>query len=330
MPHIGNYEFDEIIGRGRFGRVYKGIHNSTGEYVAIKLEDKRDEHKLLEEAEFLKNIGKICNHVPEILQTGNSIRWNYMIMSFLGPNLEELFIYCGRNFSLKTTLLLTLQVLDTIKEVHASGIIHRDIKPDNFVMGFGETHNKLFLIDFGLAITYINSDMQHKEYEHKTQFTGTGRYSSLTNHQGIQQSRRDDLESIGYMLIYFLKGKLPWQNIPPLKPKNKMEKLQKLKNIHKKKESCDINELCEGCPSEFKQYIIYCRKLGYKEKPDYSYIRQLFRKVMKRHGYRNDKIFDWDTNNEEEKAEMVRRIQNIKNVKIQKAYKRLGNNTTPT
>ena len=228
MPHIGKYQLDRIIGRGRFGRVYKGIHSDTGQYVAVKLEDRRTESKLLAEAKTLKTIRKHCLGVPEIYKVGNSTKWNYMIMSYLGPNLEELFIYCKRSFSIKTTILLSLQIINIIKGIHESGYIHRDIKPDNFVIGFGESHNNIFLIDFGLSVYIDYKTMQHKVYQHKHQFTGSFRYSSINNHKGIQQSRRDDLESICYMMIYFYKGILPWQNIVAT------DKRDKLKHINVK------------------------------------------------------------------------------------------------
>lgn len=321
MPHIGSYELDQIIGRGRFGRVYKGTHTDTGELVAVKLEDRRQESKLLEEAETIKNIRKTCKGVPEIYRIGNSNKWNYMIMSYLGPNLEELFIYCKRQFSLKTSVLLSLQVFNIIKGIHENGIIHRDIKPDNFVIGFGESHNKIFLIDFGLSISFIDKHtMQHKGYEHKHQFTGSFRYSSINNHKGIQQSRRDDLESISYMMLYFYKGKLPWQNIPA------KDKRDKLKKTYEKKRDTPLEDLCSDCPKEFKQIVKYCRNLGYKEKPDYSFIKYMLTKVKRRNKIRNDGKFDWNIDNDTDSSqiEMKRELENIKQIKIQKTYKKLN------
>lgn len=323
MPHIGKYELEQIIGRGRFGRVYKGINTKTGEFVAVKLEDKKQESKLLEEAETIKEIRKNCTGVPEIYKTGNSSKWNYMIMSYLGPNLEELFIYCKKSFSLKTSILLSLQIFNIIKGVHESGIIHRDIKPDNFVIGFGESHNKIYLIDFGLSTWYIDkTTMQHNKYEHKHQFTGSFRYSSINNHKGIQQSRRDDLESISYMMIYFYKGKLPWQNIPA------KDKRDKLKKTYDKKKDTTFDELCEGCPKEFKQIIKYIRKLGYKETPDYSFIKYMLNKVRKRNKILNDGKYDWDTDKDTDSSQitMKEELENIKNIKIQKTYKKLNKN----
>ena len=324
MPHIGRYELDKIIGRGRFGRVYKGINSDNGEFVAVKLEDRRNESKLLEEAETIKKIRKNCKGVPKIYKIGHSNKWNYMIMSYLGPNLEELFIYCKRSFSLKTSILLSLQTFKIIKGVHESGVIHRDIKPDNFVIGFGDSHNKIFLIDFGLSVSFIDEKtMQHTDYIHKHQFTGSFRYSSINNHKGIQQSRRDDLESISYMMIYFYKGKLPWQNIPA------KDKRDKLKKTYQRKIETSLEELCEGCPKEFKQIVRYSRNLGYKEKPDYSYIEYLLNKVRKRNKIKNDGNYDWNIDNETDSLQMTMKqeLENIKNIKIQKTYKKLKKGT---
>jgi serine/threonine protein kinase len=321
MSHIGNYELDKIIGRGRFGRVYKGIHRETGEFVAVKLEDRHNESKLIDEANTIKNIRKYCKGVPEIYRIGNSHKWNYMIMSYLGPNLEELFIYCKRTFTLRTSVLLSLQIFNIIKRIHESGIIHRDIKPDNFVVGFGDSHNKIFLIDFGLSVSFINNKtMQHNDYVHKHQFTGSFRYSSINNHKGIQQSRRDDLESISYMMVYFYKGQLPWQNIPA------RDKRDKLKKTYQKKMDTPIEELCEDCPREFKQIVSYCRKLGYKERPDYPYILYLLNKVKKKNNIRDNDVYDWNMDNDTDSSqlEMKKELENIKKIKIQKTYKRLN------
>jgi serine/threonine protein kinase len=312
MPNIGNYKLQELIGKGSFGQVYKGIHKETNELVAVKLERKKETNtsKLFEEADFLKNLKKNlnCPYVPGVLRIGTSQKWNYMIMDYLGPSLEELFTYCSKQFTLKTTLMLAEQILSAIHNIHKNGIVHRDIKPDNFLIGYGKTHKKIFLIDFGLSKTYINSNtFQHEEYNQCKQFTGSFRYSSIYNHKGIEQSRRDDLESIGYMLIFFLKGKLPWQNMPG------KTKKEKLKNTYEKKVNTTFDELCQDCPRQFRNYIQYCRRLRYMEKPDYFYLKNLFRTVMKQKRYKNNHKYDWDIN----KEDMYKTIKIHKNKKFQ-------------
>ena len=172
-------------------------------------------------------------------------------------------------------------------------------------------------------MSYINNDtMQHREYLHKHQFTGSFRYSSINNHKGIQQSRRDDLESICYMMIYFYKGKLPWQNIPA------KDKRDKLKKTYQRKMDVSTEELCEDCPKEFRQIVSYCRKLGYKETPDYSYIKYLLNKIKKRNKIRNDNNYDWNIDADTDSTQLAMReeLENIKRVKIQKTYKKLNTN----
>lgn len=135
-----------------------------------------------------------------------------MLYELLGPNLQDLMNICGGKFSLKTTLLLGIQVVERLEFLHSKGFVYRDIKPENFVMGLGKMSNLLYVIDYGLCKRYKDEKTSlHYPYREDRQLTGTIRYSSLNSHLGIEQSRRDDLESLCYMMIYFVKGKLPWQ-----------------------------------------------------------------------------------------------------------------------
>jgi len=288
MPRIGKYKLLEIIGKGSFGLVYKGLNTKTKGPVAIKLEKRtNEESKLINEAKLYKILK--YKGIPKIEWLGKSKKWNILVMEYLGPTLEELFEFCDHEFSLKTILLMADQVLKIIEKVHLTGIIHRDIKPDNFLIGFGNNHHKIYMIDFGLSKKYINTKtFQHNSYKCCKQFTGSFRYSSVKNHKGIEQSRRDDLESIGYMLLYFIKGKLPWQGI---KAKNKKEKMKK---IYNKKIDTNLKRLCDGCPEEFLTYMRYCKRLRYSEKPDYYYVKQIFRNLMKKKKYKYDYEYDWD------------------------------------
>ena len=165
-------------------------------------------------------------------------------MDLLGPSLEDLFNYTDKRFQLKTTLILADQMISRIEYVHSKNYIHRDIKPDNFLIGLGKRSNQIFLIDFGLAKKFRDSKThQHIPYKENRSLAGTARYASVNSHLGIEQSRRDDLEAIGYVLIYFIKGKLPWQGI---EGQNRAEKYHK---IMEKKMAIPVEYLSYGLPS---------------------------------------------------------------------------------
>ncbi len=167
-----------------------------------------------------------------------------MIMDLLGPSLEDLFTFCGRRFSLKTVLMIAEQMISRIEHVHTKNFIHRDIKPENYLIGLGKKSAHIFLIDFGLAKKYKDPKThQHIPYKENRNLAGTARYASINAHLGIEQSRRDDLEAIGYVLVYFLKGKLPWQGV---RANNKAEKYHK---IMEKKMATPIEYLCLSLPS---------------------------------------------------------------------------------
>jgi serine/threonine protein kinase len=134
-----------------------------------------------------------------------------MVMDLLGPCLEDLFKYCRRKFTVKTSLMLADQMISRIETMHNNSYIHRDIKPDNFMLGNNKNQNTIYVIDFGLAKRFKDpkSGLHIKGKEHKS-LTGTARYASSNAHKGMEQSRRDDLEAIGICVVYFMKGKLPW------------------------------------------------------------------------------------------------------------------------
>ena len=198
--------------------------------------------------------------VPSLLYIGtdNSVPsqlFHVMIMEKLGLSLEDLHSECRRFFDLKTCLMLAIQLIKIIQKVHEERIIHRDIKPDNFLIGSGDKSDSVYVIDFGLAKMYKNVEGAHIPFKEGKNLTGTARYASINTHKGIEQSRRDDLESIGHVILYLLKGSLPWQGLPG------RSKNEKYAAIKKKKIETDLNLLCKGIPSEFKEFMEYCRAL---------------------------------------------------------------------
>ncbi|KGN59801.1 casein kinase 1-like protein 2 [Cucumis sativus] len=288
-PRVGNkFKLGRKIGSGSFGEIYLGTNIQTNEEVAIKLENVKTKHpQLLYESKLYK-ILQGGTGIPNVRWFGVEGDYNVLVIDLLGPSLEDLFNFCSRKLSLKTVLMLADQMINRVEFVHSKSFLHRDIKPDNFLMGLGRRANQVYAIDFGLAKKYRDtSTHQHIPYRENKNLTGTARYASMNTHLGIEQSRRDDLESLGYVLMYFLRGSLPWQGLKAGTKKQKYEK------ISEKKVSTSIEALCRGYPTEFASYFHYCRSLRFDDKPDYAYLKRLFRDLFIREGFQFDYVFDW-------------------------------------
>jgi serine/threonine protein kinase len=216
----------------------------------------------------------------------NKIGKYILAMEKLGPNLYEIFKLRNRKFSLKTVCMIMDSILDLANYLSMKGIVHRDIKPENFCLG-GENLDRIYMIDFGLSRHFLGKEGQHKPLTNNRGFVGTPRYASKNAHLGISQSRRDDVESIGYLSLFFMTGKLPWQNIKV------KDKVQKHNILHQYKNSMSIEKICEGLPYEFAQYLGYTRNLAYNQSPDYDRLRNFFKGMAKRHGLEFDHKWDW-------------------------------------
>ncbi|XP_042387125.1 casein kinase 1-like protein 2 [Zingiber officinale] len=288
-PRVANkFRLGRKIGSGSFGEIYLGTNIQTNEEVAIKLENVKTKHPQLIYESKLYKILQGGTGIPNVRWYGVEGDYNVLVMDLLGPSLEDLFNFCNRKFSLKTVLMLADQMINRVEFVHSKYFLHRDIKPDNFLMGLGRRANQVYIIDFGLAKKYRDSSThQHIPYRENKNLTGTARYASVNTHLGIEQSRRDDLESLGYVLMYFLRGSLPWQGLKAGTKKQKYEK------ISERKVATSIEALCRGYPSEFASYFHYCRSLRFDDKPDYAYLKRLFRDLFIREGFQFDYVFDW-------------------------------------
>eukprot|EP00826_Nyctotherus_ovalis_P006892 TRINITY_DN11681_c0_g2_i1.p1 TRINITY_DN11681_c0_g2~~TRINITY_DN11681_c0_g2_i1.p1 ORF type:complete len:243 (+),score=40.22 TRINITY_DN11681_c0_g2_i1:445-1173(+) len=179
-------------------------------------------------------------------------------------------------------------MVNAVEQLHKLDYIHRDIKPENFVMGAGKKSSSVFLIDFGLSKPFRDPISRlHIPYRDHKSFTGTARYASISTHLGAEQSRRDDLEGLGYIFVYLLKGELPWQNVQG------MDRREKYEQILNAKLKTPVNELCKGLPLEFESYLSYCRRMKFNERPDYVYIRRIFQELFIKQGYLHDGVYDW-------------------------------------
>ncbi|XP_028758314.1 casein kinase 1-like protein 10 [Neltuma alba] len=290
MDHLvgGKFKLGRKIGSGSFGELYLGVNVQNGEEVAVKLEPVKTRHPQLFYESKLYMLLQGGTGIPHIKWFGAEGDYNVMVIDLLGPSLEDLFNYCNRKFTLKTVLMLADQLINRVEYMHSRGFLHRDLKPDNFLMGLGRKANQVYIIDYGLAKKYRDLHThKHIPYRENKNLTGTARYASVNTHLGIEQSRRDDLESLGYVLMYFLRGSLPWQGLKAGTKKTKYDK------ISEKKASTPIEVLCKSYPSEFGSYFHYCRSLRFEDKPDYSYLKRLFRDLFIREGYQFDYVFDW-------------------------------------
>lgn len=306
----GHYQIAQKIGEGSFGIIFKGYDLlRENQPVAIKFESRKSEapqlkdefkaYKILNNAvnNYIKNREEIDPHctkylsiegIPKVYYFGQEGYYNVLIIQLLGPSLEDLFEWCGRRFSVKTVAQCAKQMIARIQFVHENDLIYRDIKPDNFLVGATSEDNTIYLVDFGMIKQYRNPvTRQHIPYREKKSLSGTARYMSINTHLGREQSRRDDLESLGHVFIYFLKGELPWQGLKA--PTNKM----KYEKIGEKKQATSIQQLCSRLPPQFGDYMSYVRNLKFDEDPDYAYLVSLMDSALDSIGESDDGDYDW-------------------------------------
>ena len=276
------------IGNGAFGEVYLAEDLETHEFVAAKLEPKTVKYsQILNEKRAYSRLAG-CVGIPRVHWYGKEGDFNVLIIDLLGSSLQQLFLEQKKKFSLKTVLMIAVQVISCIESIHKKGLLHRDIKPENFAIGQNLDENIIFALDFGISSRFIDpKTRKHIDYSDGKSLTGTARYVSLNVHKGIEPTRRDDMEAIAYMLIYFMKGNLPWAG---LKCESKEEKYRL---IFEKKKQISSDILCEGLPHEFQLFLDDVRRLDFDDEPHYALYRKFFTDLFIREGFVYDYHYDW-------------------------------------
>ena len=279
----------KIIEKGNYSKVFLGNNLINNKFVALKFQEKKQLPECLEKEAYylfqLKGIG-----IPKILSYGHYGKYNVLIEELLGKSLEQLFKENQKEskiIKLKDMLMTGIQILDRLKFIHSKCILHLDIKPNNFLVGNPDS-SIIYLIDFGFAKKYRSSRTgKHVHFSKNSYFSGNLKYSSTNTMKGIEPSRRDDLESLGYMLIYLYNHDLPWDTMVA---KNKYElakKIYDLKNI------IPIKILCKNLPIEIQKYMKYVKSLKFEEEPNYNYLTQLLEKSLQKINKVNDLNFSW-------------------------------------
>ena len=304
-PMIGKLIFDRYklikkLGAGSFGSLYSAENGN--QYYAIKLEEKSSGQHLLENEAYIMSYLHGPG-LPVVKSFGYNRKYYILVMELMGKSLEDIFkSFVVKKMSPRCVCNIGYQMIEILEYIHNKHVIHRDIKPDNFVIGKNYKKKYIYILDFGLYKKYRSSKtLKHYQMVKNKNLTGTARYASINALNGLSQSRRDDLESVGYVLMYFLRGKLPWQGIPA---KNKEERYRK---IMEKKLATSPEELCMGYPPQFAEYIKYTRLLEYEQNPDYNYLRNLFISVLNSEGCKIDCYYDWD-------KETINYFRDFKNV----------------
>ena len=299
--YVGNSKYMAVkyLGGGSFGNLYLGQHRDSRVTVAIKIErGDCDKPQLFLEYRFYKKLTRLPRGVPKIYTFGpiEDGRWNALVMELLGPSLEKMHENCGGRFSLRTVIQMTIQMIHLYRGIHESGILYRDTKPANFLLGQPNTGKWwiIHVIDLGFCKEWRREDGSHIVYQENKPFTGTVRYMSINNNMGREQSRRDDLEALVYMLIYFYKGRLPWQGITA----NTI--IERYRMIGECKVNTPIPTLCSDMPMEYTLLLQSIRSLHFEERPSYSNLLTPFFQLLAREYAleMNDRVYDWTMSHE--------------------------------
>lgn len=285
-----HYSVGKKIGEGSFGVIFDGTNMLNHQLVAIKFEPRKSEAPQLRDEYRAYKTLRGCLGIPNVYYFGQEGLHLILVIDLLGPSLEDLFDWCGRKFSLKTVVMVAKQMISRVQTIHERSLIYRDIKPDNFLIGRPHTPsaNLVYVVDFGMAKQYRDpTTQQHIPYRERKSLSGTARYMSINTHLGREQSRRDDLEALGHVFMYFLRGGLPWQGLKAQTNKQKYEKIGEKKRVTR------ISVLCQGFPPQFAEYMTYVRNLHFEETPNYDYMRDLMTEALRSVNEIEDGEYDW-------------------------------------
>ena len=286
------YKVKKLIYQSKLSAVYEGINVINNEPVAIKFEKKNREDFLVSESFFLFDLKGFG--IPKLFSFGKNILYNILVDELLGLSLHDLWDFKELDYvKIKNVCMIALQALDRLEYIHSKNVIHRDIKPNNFLIG-RKNKETIYLIDFGFAHKYRSSRTgKHIKYKYINKIIGSMLFNSINEAKGYEQSRRDDLESLGYMLLFLALDYLPWFHIFI---KKTIDEYDKYKLITEMKSSITPEKLCNGLPEEFACFINYCRNLEFEQDPNYDYLKSLFTSVLSRNYKKYELFFFWAIN----------------------------------
>ena len=283
---FGKYSLKYLISKGSFGEVYMGTNIFNKKNYAIKIEKINSSEQILKQEAYILFLLKGPG-IPSVVSFGVSCKYHILVEELLGDSIYKIFIKSGNKFNLKDTCMFAIQALERIEYVHSKDFLHRDIKPGNFLVG-NPDKSQIYLIDFGNAKKFRSSRTgKYQRYNNNKRLYGTIVFLSLNVLKGGEQTRKDELESLGLLFIYLHKGFLPWSQI---KTKNIYQAIEEVIIL---KQNTSFKELCAGMPQEMVEYLDYINKLGFKDNPNYAYLRSLFVNILKKIGEKNDLMFSW-------------------------------------
>lgn len=274
---VGRFRKGPKIGTGSFGDVFEGydIIGKTAVAIKCELRESKTFNREIEIVRHLQLMDPTIN-LPTLYFDGtqsNKYSPRFFVMELLGQNLSDLHKLCGGTFTNPTVCMIAREIITRFEEIHEQGVCHRDVKPQNFLIGRVPGDKKVYICDFGLSGKFLDSNGNHILFQTGLKPIGTARYASMRVHRGYERSRRDDMEALSYVLLYLLLGRLPWQG---LKLKDRTHKWKVI--LAKKKETSGVtlDELCLNCPQVFLDFIVTCRAMRFNQRPKYAYWRKRF------------------------------------------------------